>query len=151
MASASKASLYVLFSGQGSNEIYFNELQTLYDIYTYVTEFLTTITNEVLKPLATASTSTYYTYGMNIIFWLSGTKITPPNEYLMSILLSLPLIGLMQLTQYLVVCQVAGLTPGEMCSLIAGATGHSQGVGSAVCISASLTFKSFTLNAMKTL
>lgn len=109
------------------------------------------MTNEVLKPFAAASTSTYYTYGMDVIAWLVGTTPTPPTDYLASIPLSLPLIGLTQLTQYLVVCRVSCLTPGEMRSLIAGATGHSQGVGSAVCISASSTLESFTVNAIKTL
>ena len=38
-----------------------------------------------------------------------------------------------------------------MRSLIAGATGHSQGVGSAVCIIASSTLESFLINTAKTL
>lgn len=48
-------------------------------------------------------------------------------------------------------CKVADLTPGEMRSLFKGATGHSQGVISAVCIAASGSFESFDINAQKAL
>ena len=55
------ASAFALFGGQGTNEVYFDELQSLYDIYKpYVVHFITTLTINVLQPLATASTSLYY-------------------------------------------------------------------------------------------
>lgn len=71
--------------------------------------------------------------------------------YLASIPLSLPLIGLTQLIQYLVTCNVADKTPGEFRALVKGATGHSQGVVSAVCIASSDSFDDFTANALKAL
>ncbi|KAG6813968.1 hypothetical protein H0H92_005223, partial [Tricholoma furcatifolium] len=49
----------------------------------------------------------------------------------------------------LVVCKVSNLTPGQLRDRIAGATGHSQGIVSAVVISASATFDNFTENARK--
>jgi fatty acid synthase subunit alpha, fungi type len=64
--------------------------------------------------------------------------------------LSLPLIGLMQLTQYLAACRVLDLTPEELRDSFAGATGHSQGVVSAVAVAASTTPESFFPNAKKT-
>ena len=145
------ASIYALFGGQGTNEVYFDELQTLYDIYTpLVAPLLSTITEEVLKPLvAERVDTTYYNCGMDIISWLDGSIPKPSTAYFASIPISLPLIGLTQLVQYLIVCRVSGLTPGELRSRIAGATGHSQGVVSAVAIAASTTFESFTINATK--
>jgi fatty acid synthase subunit beta len=49
----------------------------------------------------------------------------------------MPLIGVAQLAQYAVACRVADLEPGEMRSLFKGATGHSQGVISAVAVASS--------------
>jgi fatty acid synthase subunit beta len=49
------------------------------------------------------------------------------------------------------VCRVANLTPGELRSRIAGATGHSQGIVSAVAIAASATFEEFVDNSCKAL
>jgi len=49
----------------------------------------------------------------------------------------------------LVVCHVANLTPGELRSRLSGATGHSQGIVSAVVIAASGTFEEFADNSHK--
>jgi fatty acid synthase subunit alpha len=152
-AADGKASVYALFGGQGTNEVYFDELETLYKLYTpFIAAFLQAITSSVLVPLTAASEHvSFYTHGMDVYSWLTGATPRPPVEYLASVPLSLPLIGLTQLAQYLVACRVAGLTPGEMRARFAGATGHSQGVVSAVCISASDSFDSFAANSRKAL
>ncbi|KAF4614083.1 hypothetical protein D9613_007929 [Agrocybe pediades] len=148
-----KASTFALFGGQGTNEVYFDELQNLYDIYTpFVAPFLEIITRDVLVPLSDEENgSTFYTYGLDVLSWLSGSSPRPSVSYLASVPVSLPLIGLTQLVQYVVVCHVANISPGELRSRLAGATGHSQGIVSAVAISASATFDEFNVNARKAL
>ncbi|EIW84299.1 fatty acid synthase [Coniophora puteana RWD-64-598 SS2] len=152
-ASEGNASIYAIFGGQGTNEVYFDELQALYDTYRpYVFGLISAMTNEILVPLVAEREATgFYTYGMNVLGWLSGAIARPSVEYLASIPVSLPLIGLTQLIQYLVVCRVSGLSPGELRKCIAGATGHSQGVVSAVAISASSTYESYDINAKRAL
>ena len=152
-AEDSEASIYALFGGQGTNEVYFDELQALHDTYKpYVSDLITSITNEILVPLVVSREAcSFYNYGMDVASWLSGTSPRPPVAYLASIPVSLPLIGLTQLVQYLVICRVSGFTPGELRDHIAGATGHSQGVVSAIAISASTSFESFDINAKKAL
>ena len=152
-ASDGDASIFALFGGQGTNEVYFDELQALYDSYKpYVSPLITAITEEVLIPLATAHTATsYYHYGMDVMSWLSGSVPRPSTTYLASIPISFPLIGLTQLLQYLVVCRVADLSPGELRDHLDGTTGHSQGLVSAVAISASSSYESFDANAKKAL
>ncbi|KAF8969171.1 fatty acid synthase [Flammula alnicola] len=152
-AISGKASVFALFGGQGTNEVYFDELQSLYDIYTpFVAPFLQTVTEDVLVPLAEEeSDSTFYTHGCDVVSWLSGAIPRPAVSYLASVPVSFPLIGLTQLVQYLVACHVANLTPGELRSRITGATGHSQGIVSAVAIAASATFEEFVENSRKAL
>lgn len=152
-ADDSEASIYALFGGQGTNEVYFDELQSLYDTYKpYVSPIITSITNDILLPLVSSRQGcSFYNYGMNVAAWLAGTSPRPPVEYLASIPVSLPLIGLTQLVQYLVICHVSGFTPGELRDHFAGATGHSQGVVSAIAISASTSIESFNINAKKAL
>ncbi|KAH7884386.1 hypothetical protein F5I97DRAFT_1968464 [Phlebopus sp. FC_14] len=152
-ASAGEASIYAQFGGQGTNEVYFDELQLLYDTYgPYVSPLITAITNEILVPLAVErQQSNFYNHGLDVASWLSGTTPRPPIEYIASIPISLPLIGLTQLIQYLTICRVSGLTPGQLRKSFAGATGHSQGVVSAVAISASSSYESFEVNAKKAL
>ncbi|KAJ7762020.1 fatty acid synthase [Mycena maculata] len=148
---AKKASVFALFGGQGTNEVYFDELQSLYDIYKpFVASFLATITNDALIPLAAAQESTtHYTFGLDVASWLSGAVPRPSTAYLASVPISFPLIGLTQLIQYLIACNVAGMTPGQFCETLSGATGHSQGIVSAVAIATSSTYESFTANALK--
>jgi fatty acid synthase subunit beta len=150
-ASSKKASIFALFGGQGTNEVYFDELQNLYEIYKpFVAPFIQTLTEEVLVPLVSEEEAcNCYTFGLDVASWLSGATARPAVPYLASVPVSFPLIGLTQLVQYLVVCHVADLTPGELRSRISGATGHSQGIVSAVVISASGTFEEFAKNSQK--
>ena len=47
------ASIYTVFGGQGTNEVYFDKLQNLYDLYTpYVAPFIQIITDELFAPLS---------------------------------------------------------------------------------------------------
>jgi fatty acid synthase subunit beta len=149
-AKTGKASIYALFGGQGTNEVYFDELQYLYDTYKpFVESFIATITKDVLQPLSADRQDTMLFNGMNVHEWLAGTIPRPPLPYLASVPVSLPLIGLTQLVQYIVACRVSGLTPGELRSWISGTTGHSQGIVSAVAIAASTSFESITFNSCK--
>lgn len=145
--------MYALFGGQGTNEVYFDELQSLYDIYQpFVRDFIAEASSKVLVPLSAAQESTtHYAYGLDVLSWLSGWTARPSVAYTSSIPVSFPLIGLTQLVQYLIACRVQNLTPGEMRDRIAGATGHSQGIVSAVAIAASTTYESYTQNALKAL
>ncbi|WRT68297.1 uncharacterized protein IL334_005273 [Kwoniella shivajii] len=146
------AELYALFGGQGVNEHYFGELQLLYDTYTpFVKPLLTQITSLLLDlgEKADADGFAYYSHGLDLVSWLDGSSPRPTVEYLASIPLSLPLIGVAQLAQYVVSCRVADLTPGELRSKFKGATGHSQGVISAVAIASSSSWQSLNENILK--
>lgn len=150
-AVSNKVSIFALFGGQGTNEVYFDELQYLYDVYKpFVSPFVQSVTADVLIPLAEKEqNSSFYAFGFDVISWLSGSTSRPDMSYLSSVPVSFPLIGLTQLVQYLVVCYVANFTPGELRGRLGGATGHSQGIVSAVAIATSSTFEAFTENTHK--
>lgn len=92
---------------------------------------------------------TYYGQGLDLISWLDGTLSHPTEEYLASIPLSMTLIGIAQFAQYVVACRVADVHPGQMRSLFKGATGHSQGVVSAIAIGSSDSWESLETNIFK--
>lgn len=118
----------------------------------FVSSLLADITTKVLLPLgekAEADGFTYYNQGLNLISWLNGTSPRPTVDYLASIPLSLPLIGVAQLAQYVVSCRVTDVNPGEMRALFNGATGHSQGVVSAVAVASSDSWDSLNSNILK--
>ncbi|MCO5566161.1 hypothetical protein L7F22_019837 [Adiantum nelumboides] len=151
----SEAQVFALFGGQGNNEVYFNELQALYDTYRpLVLPLLETATTQ-LESLAEEANaqgfSSYYLMGLDVVGWLSGNKPRPATSYLASVPLSLPLIGLTQLTQYYASCRACGLTPGDFRKRVAGATGHSQGIISALVLATSDSNESFRENTAKAL
>ena len=103
------APIYAVFGGQGTNKVYFDELQNLYNLYTpYVAPFVQIITDELFAPLI-CSSSLAYDHGLDASAWLSGSAPLPPVSYLASITLSFLIIGLTQLIQYLVAFKVADL------------------------------------------
>jgi fatty acid synthase subunit alpha, fungi type len=68
-AAKGDVSIFALLGRQGNNKAY-DELQSLYNIYKpYMAPLISTITNKVSKPLASAqeATSFYlYTYGLDV-------------------------------------------------------------------------------------
>ena len=112
MALSEKSSIFTLFGGQGTNEVYFDELQNLYDIYRpFVALFVKILTEDVLIPLvAEEEASTYYMFGLDVLSWLSGATAHPAVPYFALVPISFPLIGFTQLVQYLVICHVSNLT-----------------------------------------
>lgn len=118
----------------------------------FVEDLLTKLSQEVLTPLADKATAdgfTYYTEGLDVISWLNGSRPRPSTEYLASIPISLPVIGITQLAQYVVSARITDVSPGELRDIIKGATGHSQGIISAVAIAASTSWESLETNIAK--
>lgn len=89
----------------------------------------------LFESLATQHSSTLlYPYNLLPLHWLTTRSSRPPTPYLASCAVSLPLIGLVQLCQYMVTARLQGLTPDGMAKAIKGATGHSQGVVTAAVV-----------------
>ncbi|BGP56496.1 hypothetical protein JCM8202_004608 [Rhodotorula sphaerocarpa] len=133
--SAGQAELYALFGGQGMNEVYFDELQTLFDLYgPLLTPFLTLASEHLVSLAAAAQSTLLYDFGLNALAWLQDPSTRPEVPYLATCAVSLPLIGLTQLCQYIVYGKGSGVGPAELGAKFAGATGHSQGVVSALVI-----------------
>ncbi|KAI9301357.1 hypothetical protein BJ944DRAFT_169215 [Cunninghamella echinulata] len=95
--------------------------------------------------------SVFHSKGLDILRWLKNPDVRPDLQYLVSAPVSFPLIGLIQLLHYYVMLRVLDRQPGEIRELIAGTTGHSQGIVSSVVIASSSTYEEFLTNAEKAL
>ncbi|KAI8805920.1 hypothetical protein BJ742DRAFT_774644 [Cladochytrium replicatum] len=147
-----KASIFAVFGGQGNVEEYFEELVTLYETYEafarpFVAQAAVTLDQLSTSPEATAA----HAARIDVIRWLQKPETRPSTEQLLITSRSLPLIGLTQLLNYWIMVKVLGLSFGEVRDLVAGTTGHSQGVVSSVVISASSTEQEFRENTQKAL
>lgn len=124
----------------------------LYDTYTpFVAPIISEITDLLISlgHKADSDGYTYYSQGLDLLSWLDGSSSQPSIEYFASIPLSLPLIGVAQLAQYVVSCRVTDVSPAEMRERFKGATGHSQGVISAVAIASSDSWSNLYENILK--
>ncbi|SCW01843.1 LAFE_0E08482g1_1 [Lachancea fermentati] len=151
-AAAKEAQLVAIFGGQGNTDDYFEELRELYQTYYSVISDVVKAAADKLAELvrSTDDTEKVYTEGFDLIEWLERPEKTPDNAYLLSIPISCPLIGVIQLVHYAVTARLLGFTPGELRSHLVGATGHSQGLATAVAIAEADSWESFFESLNKT-
>ncbi|KAK9695378.1 fatty acid synthase alpha subunit Lsd1 [Basidiobolus ranarum] len=147
-----RASLFAIFGGQGNIEEYFDELYENFTIYEgFARPFIQKVAG-LLRNLANDDEARIiHTKGLDVLRWLENPESKPDQTYLISAPVSLPLIGLTQLLHYYIMIKVLNQTPDQVRKLISGATGHSQGIISAVAISASGTEEELIINSQKAL
>jgi len=143
-ASDEEAKLYAVFGGQGNIEEYFDELREVYTTYPSFVETFVTSCAELLSTLSRDPRAVkLYSKGLDVLRWLHDRDSQPDTDYLVSAPVSLPLIGLVQLSHYTVMCKALGLTPGDVRDCLKGSTGHSQGIVTAAAIAAADSWESF--------
>ncbi|KAI9292989.1 fatty acid synthase [Neoconidiobolus thromboides FSU 785] len=146
------AALFAVFGGQGNSEEYFDELIELFSLYEGIVRPFITKMSSILRSHALSTEATaFHSKGLNVIRWLENPEARPDVPYLVSAPVSLPMIGLIQLTHYLVAMKVLDMSPDQLRNHFHGATGHSQGIISAVVIASSSNEESFYENAEKAL
>ncbi|KAJ1502157.1 beta subunit of fatty acid synthetase, partial [Coelomomyces lativittatus] len=151
--SSSKPHVFAVFGGQGNTLDYFSELQLAWKIYSPILEDFLSITDQHLGHLLLSHVQVkdLFTHGLSIFVWLQKTVPTPPQNYLLSAPVSLPLIALTQLAWYYATVITTNLTFEEARSSLHATTGHSQGILSAVVVSSSNTKSEFIQNTLKAL
>ncbi|KAI9352522.1 hypothetical protein DFJ73DRAFT_926469 [Zopfochytrium polystomum] len=149
---AGRASIFVVFGGQGNVEDYFDELVNVYNTYeALAAQFLQQAAGTLLTHSSSAEAQKLHVARIDVISWLEKPTTRPSTERLLSTELSLPLIGLTQLLSYWVMLKVLDKTPGDVRDFISGTTGHSQGIVSSVVIASSGTEAEFLENTQKAL
>lgn len=152
-AAKKDSQLVAIFGGQGNTDDYFEELRELYQTYhSIISDVVETAASKLAELVrSTDDTEKVYTQGFDVLQWLQHPEKTPDNTYLLSIPISCPLIGVIQLVHYAVTARVLGLTPGQLREHLVGATGHSQGLATAVAIAEADSWESFEESLNKTI
>lgn len=139
-----EANLYAIFGGQGNIEEYFDELREVYNTYpSFVESFITSCAGLLQSLSQDPRAVKLYSKGLDVMQWLHNRDSQPDTDYLVSAPVSLPLIGLVQLSHYTITCRSLGLTPGDVRDRITGSTGHSQGIVTAAAVAAADSWESF--------
>ncbi|RUP46910.1 fatty acid synthase [Jimgerdemannia flammicorona] len=149
-AAKGDAKIFAVFGGQGNIEEYFDELAYIYSTYDgLVLPYLKKMSVVLQEHAESSDASVFHSKGLDVMKWLENPESKPDLQYFISAPVSLPLIGLTQLLHYFVLLKVLDKTPDELRRLIAGTTGHSQGIITSVAISASATEEDFYKNSAK--
>jgi fatty acid synthase subunit beta len=145
-AKANEFQLLAVFGGQGeSSRTCIKEFQELYIAYKPMLRCLIGVIGPCLYGLSTRREFCSYYKGrrLDLEAWISDPTSTPDLEFISSAPVSVPVIGALSIARYCVACQVMGLSPGELRSLLYAATGHSQGILAAIAISVSDSWDEF--------
>ncbi|KAL2710457.1 Fatty acid synthase subunit beta [Kluyveromyces marxianus] len=147
------AKLVSIFGGQGNTDDYFEELRELYQTYNCLISDVIKAAANTLGELVTRTDDTekLYTQGFDILTWLEQPQKTPETEYLLSIPISCPLIGVIQFVHYALTARILNFTPGQLRDSLVGATGHSQGLATAVAIAEADSWESYFKAMEKTI
>ncbi|RFU28639.1 hypothetical protein B7463_g7700, partial [Scytalidium lignicola] len=143
-----KATIFTIFGGQGNNEHYFEEVREVYQLYyPFIGDFIDSWSKLLIKLSQDSRTGELYTTALDVTGWLQNPETTPDDSYLISCAVSFPVIGIIQLANYAVMCKLLGATPGEVLKYISGTTGHSQGVVVAAALASVDSWQSFAIAA----
>ncbi|KAJ1641897.1 fatty acid synthase alpha subunit Lsd1, partial [Coemansia asiatica] len=131
-SSNASASLMAVFGGNTGTTQYLDQAIWLVDVYgLLVLDFMVQMSKFTDAESKDECFVDVYADGLAIHKWIVDRDSAPEQEYLSSTPVSMPLIGLVQLMQLMVLYKTLGVSPGEL----AIATGHSQGIVSAVFLS----------------
>ncbi|KAE8554462.1 hypothetical protein EYB25_003001 [Talaromyces marneffei] len=136
--------LYAVLGGQGITTAYLDELREIQTTYrSFVEDYIETM-GEFLKSLASQpDVCQHYQHGLDIIKWLRYPETTPDVGYLASSRVSFPIIGIVQLAQYMASLKVLGQNPLTFNPSLSGIAGHSQGLVVATAIAGASSWASF--------
>ncbi|KAI8324908.1 hypothetical protein GQ54DRAFT_255713 [Martensiomyces pterosporus] len=134
--SRSGARLMALFGGQGGMNDYIDEARWLLDVYSpLLSDFVVTMSEFLQQESEDPRLAHLYGRGLNLAGWLSFGSTLPELDYLLTVPVSIPLVGLIQLMHVMVAYKTLGVSPGELASAFTVATGHSQGIVIATALS----------------
>ncbi|KAG2421340.1 hypothetical protein HFD88_005314 [Aspergillus terreus] len=142
--------MMAIFGGQGDGSLTcMQELSDLYSTYQHMLRPLIRVLGALVDQLSQDPETRHFYQGQhfNLEGWLSGLTQLPPVDFIAKAPVSMPLIGILSLARYSVVCHVLKLTPGELRTSFEATTGHSQGLLVSIAISMSDSWEAFYDNS----
>ncbi|KAJ2125831.1 fatty acid synthase alpha subunit Lsd1 [Coemansia sp. RSA 720] len=144
--------LMAVFGGQPASISYLDEARWLLDVYgPLLTDFVICMSNFLEQESQDARLVQVYGRGFSAYKWFTQLGTEPSAEYLTLVSVSIPLTGLIQLMQLMVLYKTLGLSPGELSQMFAVATGNSQGMVLATALSMLTDEQSFYTIGLKAL
>ncbi|KAJ2806670.1 fatty acid synthase alpha subunit Lsd1 [Coemansia guatemalensis] len=127
--------IMAVFAGQGGMDNYMDETRSVFSIYQpLVEDYVVCMSEHLKKEAAEPELARIYRNGLDALRWIKSPEETPSQEYMISVPVCLPLVGLTQLMQVMVLYKSLGISPGELADKFEYVTGHSQGIVAAAVL-----------------
>ncbi|KAJ2596486.1 hypothetical protein H4R99_004898, partial [Coemansia sp. RSA 1722] len=128
--------LFAVFGGNPGTTSYLDKARWMVNVYgPLIGDFVEQMSNFMQAESRDNRLVRAYPKGLCVSKWINNTLAVPDSQYLISSPVSIPLVGLVQLMQLMVLYKTLGVSPGELARRFDVATGHSQGITSAVVLS----------------
>ncbi|KAI8318453.1 hypothetical protein GQ54DRAFT_280754, partial [Martensiomyces pterosporus] len=128
--------MMAIFGGQGSMDNYLDEARDLVEVYgPLLADYRARMSAFLQRESQDPRVSRCYAKGLDVARWLASPELQPDPEYLLTVPVSIPAVGLIQLMHVMVAFKTLGLSPGELAKSFKVATGHSQGIAIATALS----------------
>ncbi|KAI7823472.1 hypothetical protein BX661DRAFT_200159 [Kickxella alabastrina] len=125
-----------IFGGQGGMDHYMEETRSVYTTYRpLVRDFVMRMAAFLKQEAAEPKFRQLYQFGLDLMLWLEHPEQVPNQRYMMSVPVCIPLVGLTQLMQVMVLYKTLGMTPGELADSFEG-TFSDQGITTAAVLAA---------------
>ncbi|KAJ2496423.1 hypothetical protein GGH96_005840, partial [Coemansia sp. RSA 1972] len=112
------AHVAAMFGGQPGSSSYIDEARWLLDVYhPLLTDFFTRMSAFLDAESRDVQFAPLYKRGLDVLRWLTQSELAPDAEYLVSAPVSMPLTGLVQLMQIMVLSKTLGVSPGQFSQL----------------------------------
>ncbi|KAJ2749005.1 beta subunit of fatty acid synthetase, partial [Coemansia pectinata] len=134
--SSDSVALMAMFGGQRGFGDTMDEAVWMFDVYRpLLSDFVSHMSAFLHRESQDKRVSFVYSKGLNVFAWLTTPDMMPDARYLLSIPVSLPLVGLIQLMHVVVLYKTLGVSPGKLVKRFKVAVGHSQGIAIAAAFS----------------
>ncbi|KAJ1746571.1 fatty acid synthase alpha subunit Lsd1 [Coemansia sp. RSA 1821] len=104
-----------VFAGQGGMDNYMDETRSVFAVYrplveAFVREMAAFIKQEAQAPLF----KPLYQHGLDVMHWIEFPEDMPEQSYMISVPVCLPIVGMTQLMQVMVLYKTLGISPAEL-------------------------------------
>ncbi|KAJ2835076.1 hypothetical protein GGI24_000044 [Coemansia furcata] len=117
--------LLAMFGGQGGVDNFIEETRSVYFTYHPLVEnFVSRMCEFLKREAAEPSFVRVYQRGLDVLAWLEQPERVPAQEYMISVPVSIPVVGLTQLMQVVVLYKTLGMSPAELAAAFEGTYLH---------------------------
>ncbi|KAJ1731800.1 hypothetical protein LPJ61_002351 [Coemansia biformis] len=103
------------FGGQGGMDNYIDEARTVFSIYRpLVVDFVLRMSDFLKREAAEPQFARHYPHGLDAMRWILSPEDTPAQEYMVTVPVCIPLVGLVQLMHVVVLYKSLVISPAEL-------------------------------------